>query len=72
MTRPLVKANVDAGTIMVGTEEFDRYEVIGLLAELAHALVAIAPPPERGWEQDPNRESLSGRVGKSGRHTRPR
>lgn len=66
----VVKANVDAGTVAVGDIELDRYAALGLLAELAHALAAIAPPPERGWESDPNRENLSGRIG--GRHIRPR
>lgn len=72
VTRPVVKADVDAGTITVDGIALDRYEATGLIAELAHALAAIAPPVERGWEQDPNRENLSGRIGQRGRHTRPR
>lgn len=63
LVKLVVKADVDAGTITVAGEELDRYEVTGLIAELAHALAAIAPPPDPGWHRDPNREDLSGRIG---------
>jgi hypothetical protein len=42
----------------------DRYEAMGVIAELTAAMSELWPEPEPGWNRDPNREDLSGRIGK--------
>ena len=61
MTRPVVKADVDRGTITVGVLELTRLEAVGLAGELTHALIATWPPEDPNWQLDRRRETAEGR-----------
>lgn len=58
----VVNADVERERIVVAGQELDRLGAIQLIGELAHALSAIWPPVEPGWEKDTRRESTGGRV----------
>ena len=66
MSRPVVQANVDRGTISVDGAELRRFEAVGLVSELTHALMAIWPREDPAWELDPTREGAEGRSRRRG------
>ena len=66
MTRPVVQAHVDRGTISVGEVELKRFEAVGLMSELTYALMAIWPHEDPAWELDPCREGAEGRSRRRG------
>lgn len=42
----------------------ERHEAVGLVGKLSDAIAELWPDLDPNWNRDPNREDLSGRIGK--------
>lgn len=59
-----MKVEVVDGAVEVGGERHDRYEAVGLVGRIGEALMELWPEEAAGWDRDPRREDLRGRIGK--------